>query len=180
MTIEEIRASPVGIWFYCSKENDKIILKLSSYLIKHIYRTVKTELLVSIYKDQSKTYPMLGMRIFDNDQHPCLIAERMQLSQLSAFKKVMSSNTINVDIYDELGFPVLSGKLFYSDSICKEFSSFYDSHCPYDDDRSIEYAQQSLDAFAEAIEQGGVIGNVISFREVPIYFSDLAEYRTKK
>jgi len=152
MTFEEISASPVGVWFYSSKGINKILIKLSTYLIKHIYNDVNIDLIVAEYENLSDRYPMLALRIFDDPNYPCIISERVETKQLHHFKNVFQSENIVVELYDELGFPSLIGRLHIDRNIQNRLVNYYDEPHKYINDRNFSKTNESLNFFAISLE----------------------------
>jgi hypothetical protein len=175
MTFEEIRASPVGLWFDCSKGANKIIVKISTYLIKHIYNGVKIDLIAAVYKNLNDTYPMLGLRIFDDPDYPSLITERVETKQLSHFKNVVQSENTEVELYDELGFPSLFGGVHIDRNIQDKLANYYGASHQFTDDRDFSKASESLDFFAISLENEKATGRILKLDYFKIRFYELAQ-----
>ncbi len=175
MTFEEIRASPVGLWFDCSKGTSKIIVKVSTYLIKHIYNGVKIDLITAIYINLNDKYPMLGLRIFDDPDYPSLITERVETKQLSNFKNVVQSESIEVELYDELGFPSLFGNVQIDRNIQDELANYYGDPHQFTNDKDFSKAHESLDFFAISLENEKATGRIRKLDYFKIIFYDLAQ-----
>jgi len=175
MTFEEIRASPVGLWFDCSKGTNKIIVKVSTYLIKHIYNGVKIDLITAIYVNLNDKYPMLGLRVFDDPDYPSLITERVETKQLINFKNVVQSQSIEVELYDELGFPSLFGSVKIDRNIQDELANYYGDPYQFTNDKDFSKARESLDFFAISLENEKATGRIIKLDYFKIIFYDLAQ-----
>ncbi len=177
MNFEEVKTSPVGIWFVNAPNQDtkKVLIKTSTYLLKHIYIGVKTELIVGIYNSLNTIYPMLALKIFDDTVYPSLITEKVEVNQLGPLESVMSSEKIEVNFYDELGALSLIGYLRIDINNRFKFLEFYGGINYSENDRNIIKASDSLDSFTNAINEKKATDEIIKFNYFEIKFYDLVQ-----
>ena len=99
----------VGIWFY-DNGLEKFIIKLPNHIIRAINQGCKLEMLVGQYFVSEKTYPVIGLFIYDHIDNPLIVTQSSNfLLEIDALKLILKrGNSILVDFYDELGVPVLS------------------------------------------------------------------------
>ena len=99
----------VGIWFY-DNGLEKFIIKLPNHIIRAINQGCKLEMLVGQYFVSEKTYPVIGLFIYDHIDNPLIVTQSSNfLLEIDALKLILKrGNSILLDFYDELGVPVLS------------------------------------------------------------------------
>ena len=64
----------VGIWFY-DNGLEKFIIKLPNHIIRAINQGCKLEMLVGQYFVSEKTYPVIGLFIYDHIDNPLIVTQ---------------------------------------------------------------------------------------------------------